>query len=329
MKILILGNGFDLAHNLPTTYNDFLSFFSFWKGGFDDIENPNYSTFIDIKNNIMKDKKLDLTISRLVVSNIWIKYFKEIKKNINVNWLDFENEILKVVKLFESSKVFGNEVKQHKIGSCFTHCNYNKAKEELINDLNLLILLLEIYIKEVVSKFNHTKLEFFENNKFDKVLSFNYSNTYRELYDNNIDIDFIHGEADYKEKNNMVIGIEESLSSDEDSLDTSFIDMKKYFQRIEKQTGSFYKKWLSYISSGFDKENEIHIFGHSLDTSDGDVLSDFFNKDIIEHANILIYYHNDESKKQHIKNLVKVLGKERVINLTSSIEEKIKFIPIK
>lgn len=26
MNILLIGNGFDLAHNLPTTYNHFLSF---------------------------------------------------------------------------------------------------------------------------------------------------------------------------------------------------------------------------------------------------------------------------------------------------------------
>ena len=26
MNILIIGNGFDLAHNLPTTYKDFLKF---------------------------------------------------------------------------------------------------------------------------------------------------------------------------------------------------------------------------------------------------------------------------------------------------------------
>lgn len=26
MNILLIGNGFDLAHHLPTTYNDFLTF---------------------------------------------------------------------------------------------------------------------------------------------------------------------------------------------------------------------------------------------------------------------------------------------------------------
>ncbi len=326
MKILILGNGFDLAHKLPTTYNDFLSFFSFWRGGFDDVNNPNYPSFIDIKNEIIKDRNLDHKISNLVISNIWLKYFKEINKTTKENWLDFESEIFKVVKLFESSKVFGNEIKQHKISECFDHCNYNRAKDQIINDLNSLTLLLEIYIKEVVSKFPTTKIDFFEINKFDKVLSFNYSNTYRELYNSTIDIDFIHGEADYKKNNNMVIGIEETLSEDENSSDTSFIDMKKYFQRIDKQTGSLYKKWLSYITGGVEKDNEIHIFGHSLDTSDGDVLSDFFSNEIVDRTKIFIYYHTDNVKKQHIKNLVKVLGKERLINLTSSVEEKIKFV---
>lgn len=29
MNILLIGNGFDLAHGLPTTYNDFLTFLEY------------------------------------------------------------------------------------------------------------------------------------------------------------------------------------------------------------------------------------------------------------------------------------------------------------
>lgn len=194
------------------------------------------------------------------------------------------------------------------------------------NDLHDLINLLELYLKEVVCGLPKNKIPFFENEKFDKVISFNYTNTYRELYDN-VEIDFIHGEADYKEKNNMVLGIEESLSSGQESSNVLFIEFKKYFQRIEKQTGATYKKWINQIKDEENGTSEIHIFGHSLDTADSDIIIDLFDEEIIDiSTKIIVYYHKDDVKKQLIKNLVKVLSKSRVIKLTNKLDEKIEFI---
>ena len=44
MDILIIGNGFDLAHKLPTTYIDFLHFFHHIKANF---HSPNCSNTLD------------------------------------------------------------------------------------------------------------------------------------------------------------------------------------------------------------------------------------------------------------------------------------------
>ena len=43
-NILVIGNGFDLAHHLPTQYSDFLDFVNAYK----EQDNNVYSNFINI-----------------------------------------------------------------------------------------------------------------------------------------------------------------------------------------------------------------------------------------------------------------------------------------
>lgn len=73
-----------------------------------------------------------------------------------------------------------------------------------------------------------------------------------------------------------------------------------------------YKKWLKEINANpeFKQQNTLHIFGHSLDVTDGDILRDFINHDGI---NTIIYYKNKKQLEQQITNLVKVLGSDIVI----------------
>ena len=68
-NILVIGNGFDLAHHLPTQYSDFLDFVNAYK----EQENNVYSNFINImkKDNAMLYSK----INNLVKDNFLIDYF--------------------------------------------------------------------------------------------------------------------------------------------------------------------------------------------------------------------------------------------------------------
>lgn len=54
MSILILGNGFDLEHKLPTRYTDFLDYVIAKK------------QLLDVKN---------IAIGSLIIDNIWLEYF--------------------------------------------------------------------------------------------------------------------------------------------------------------------------------------------------------------------------------------------------------------
>lgn len=99
--------------------------------------------------------------------------------------------------------------------------------------------------------------------KISYIISFNYTNTYEQIYfkDENIEnyIHYIHGKADIiheMEDNNMVLGIDEFLPNDRKDKDIEFIAFKKFYQRICKETGSKYKEWVDEIQSDFQIYND-------------------------------------------------------------------------
>ena len=60
MNLLVIGNGFDLAHHLPTRYTDFLKYCKNYNG-----ENP-------ISKEDDKNKEFD----DFRQNNVWLKYLK-------------------------------------------------------------------------------------------------------------------------------------------------------------------------------------------------------------------------------------------------------------
>ena len=140
MKILLIGNGFDLEHNLPTSYNDFLLFclkvmpifssdkdFSIQKYKQDYLENWNIDesvkqTLITAFNSRYVDKEsiTDLEYDTGIRTsnkelnelyshikfNIWLRYFQEYSHRFGRNWIDFESEISRVIKALDLAKKY-------------------------------------------------------------------------------------------------------------------------------------------------------------------------------------------------------------------------------
>ena len=395
MNILVIGNGFDLAHKLPTSYKDFLGFItyvnSFYNSNVKDIDiykdAPNFKALnIDIQNYFLKKYALnkdDQFIDELIYlssDNIWIKYFKKcIEKNKikGENWIDFESEITKVVKsleylkkhndynsqltpgnrkyasnyiMYENGKNFINDVScklveknilSNKLdyenivdskvnytnleNNFFCKSNSNKIISELNNELNNLIRCLEIYLDYVVRenvKISNKLDDIEKIDKIDKLISFNYSYTFKDIYDvkEETEYDYIHGVADKNkdiEKNNMVLGIDEYLDEKNKNIELDFIQFKKYYQRIYKNTGCKYKKWLEEIEENnhiFSKSilsntflNNIYFYGHSLDITDKDILQELI---MLPKSQITIFYYSKNDYKQKISNLVRLIGQD-------------------
>ena len=384
MNILIIGNGFDLAHQLPTKYTDFLNFMKFinriesFHGTFKEFtkDNDKYkfselnvniqkyisevieddskknTNIVDIWNNRKSaDDKSDRVkhIERMIElssKNIWFEWFQE-QLNVHPNWVDFESEISRVVQKVEKlipliplkiEKIARMPSYQRLINKIIfagkasdkdiTLAEIETKKGKMLTDLNNLIRCFEIYLEDLVKNIDISQLSLdIYNLNIDKILSFNYTNTYQKLYDPNVECAHIHGKADINndtKSNNMVLGIDDYLKGEEKFTNTNFIEFKKYYQRLIKGTNCDYKKWIDEINQtkSFTKHN-VYIFGHSLASTDRDVLLDFIEN---EKTIITIYYNNSNQYSDQICNLVHLIGPDKLNEWVHQAKPKIKFV---
>lgn len=312
MNILVIGNGFDLAHNLPTSYVDFLLFCE----KAETVYTANLgATAQDFCQEILTDWETDSAIKQVLIdafntrhiaelqnaiseiicpintsnkeldelysciqNNIWLKHFRNLTVDIGNNWIDFESEIARVVKILDEVRLnkskresFKNleKYKLHFVTTLWEMSNPSgndplatlNNMDQFISFLNLelekLIRALEIYLAGFVNRIPITsKSVDIESIHPDCLLSFNYTNTYERIYGASraVEYDYIHGKADLS-KNvsscNMVLGIDEYLDNSRKDTDLEFLPFKKYYQRIYKSTGNRYLNWVDKIKDGY------------------------------------------------------------------------------
>lgn len=409
MNILVVGNGFDLAHGVPTKYGDFLEFcekarriYTFredaplsdyksknidnWK--MDDYIKNILSEAYDKRNckvistggityrvEVTTPNKLLDELYEHIGQNTWLEYFLKCHSFVGENWIDFESEISRVIQSLDTWRFIlenggsKEELSKEKQEVLMSICKVAKGSmresmgsvqaidkfSKFLNvELEKLIRALEIYIAEFVAKIKISQRDSdIEKLNIGHVLSFNYSDTYKNLYgvDKKIRYDYIHGRADINntvESNNMVLGIDEYLTKKKRNKETKFIAFKKYYQRIYKGTGCEYKNWIykikkssnsieeklsSYIKFANNMRHNLYIFGHSLDVTDKDILRDLILNDNVYTT---IYYHktyddngNDDNGRidlgSKIANLVKVIGQDELIRRTGGSTKTIEF----
>lgn len=423
MDVLVIGNGFDLAHGLPTKYGDFIDFLYYCNKEWG--KNSSYGKFKSIlidyskkmgnKDTLIKEKvkKYVNLKESTTLNNFWVEHFWKRRDEIGQGWIDFEQEISNTLEkinfsensfykiFFEILDFYGIEVDandkdfieileksfvKNSEGNVLIYDHYEFRSiddSEYINDINLrtlttakgcnirwrniylkhiddlvdnltkdlenLIFAFEIYLKDFIEQIPADKNYDIEKikNHIDKVISFNYDNTFKIIYDkhNNEDKVFhIHGKIrDEKEHrfNNMVLGIDEKLSDEIKNIDLKFVRFKKYFQRIYKHTGAEYRDWVNkkeilnstdFAQEGKDyykkddfkiKYNTFYFFGHSLDASDKDILEEIICS---ENTKIKIFYTSRTQMDSQIINLIKIIGQENLIKYVYNENKKIEFL---
>ena len=253
--------------------------------------------------------------------NPFIKYFSKYKDL--PGWTGFENEIQQIVNYL--CKIYDNRrppTIHGDIESFFldiriawrshdTKTMWNILQQDLDELISYIDVDLSKYIPSQLPKALSTDSQyprFVYKRHYDYFLSFNYTNTYFDFAEmmndgNGIVVptedQFIHGCCSAMgASQNIVLGIEDN---DPSNLDTIYF--KKYFQRIQKKTGREVFDWFDEkISSS--EPIVTDIFGHSLDTTDKDILMLIFEKS--RYTNI--YYYNQADYEQKIINLVRLYG---------------------
>lgn len=135
MNILVIGNGFDLAHGLPTSYSNFLKFceqvrkiYDYYTSSadffrrsdlgdltFDDLIKKRLENAIENRENkqgmvTTTDKALN-ELHANIAHNTWLEYFLNCPSYIGENWIDFESEISNVIR---SLDYFRDMIKKEK-----------------------------------------------------------------------------------------------------------------------------------------------------------------------------------------------------------------------
>lgn len=302
------------------------------KDGWIDFESEISRVIQTIDKDMKNSGATENTVVRKISESFFEAYFLDDLK-IREQVRDAEGFILcEKMSVGKQSEFMKKYREEHPVESLKTEITYRNLIIRLENDLNKLIRALEIYLTDFVEKIEITKIsKDIKNLAIDHVLSFNYTNTFEELYgqERNIEYDYIHGKADIKntiESNNMVLGIDEYLSDDRKNNDIEFIAFKKFYQRIYKETGCKYKEWVDQIERNEHMSPTIlyklYILGHSLDVTDKDIL-----RDLILHDNVhtTIFYLNKDVMGQQIANLVKVIGQDELIKRTGGSTKTIEF----
>lgn len=252
MKILVIGNGFDLAHGLPTSYSSFLDFVK----ACDDY--LTYGTKIAPFDSFCEEHSGTLLFneisSHINTNNRLLKFFLSIYEQRcsegKQGWIDFEKEISTIIQALDVARkcVVGQKYRESislppsvdpivsavlltgengkEYGDHFPDDFKDGRVDCLLDGLNRLTRLLEIYLVEYVGNIEITKrLPECSGADFTHVLSFNYTNTFQKLYDSQerLNYCYIHGDAKKNsnmEKCNMVLGIDEYLDQHRVSTQT-------------------------------------------------------------------------------------------------------------
>ena len=108
-NILLIGNGFDLAHGLKTSYNDFLFLMKNWDSFYREYVNmkriPGYTCEIKrlqpfLSNSAkMEDAHIE-KLGAIIKENPWAFYYQNCGAEID-GWIDFEREMYPVLDLME------------------------------------------------------------------------------------------------------------------------------------------------------------------------------------------------------------------------------------
>lgn len=347
MKVLMLGNGFDLYHELLSHYEDFMTIGEYLHQKYsviisEELDNKNvYSELCGLaeKNETIQKKLLvheeaykKTTINKTdyysflekIHSNCWFVHFLDIKRRDG--WVALENQVAEDLNKFRQSNPIGidsffDAIKEKNDYNdiSFDHIkNYSFEKTDNIEYIfqqynqfiEILRLYLIIFVDNVLKNISYKYKTCNEHLKnYNYVLSFNYTNTYKELYDSNANIVHIHGNL-YDE---IVLGVNPDKYDSVDNDDCTYIKYKKYYQRITKHTLDDLKRLVTHINLTTEQKG-LFIVGHSLDVSDGDIISVLF--DLFDC--IVIYYLDDKVLDKHVKNLKLIFGAKELSKMTFS-----------
>lgn len=301
-KLILIGNGFDIANGLKTRYSDFILWYlneAFKKASnsnnlFEDdlikfSLSQNYSYYeIDSVDDFLNNKKIfTVQFKSIFIENI-------IKPILEKRWVDIESEYYSILLSLYKKLEDGNIRSHPTISIALAAHNQclKSLKERLVEYLSIINSIVVQNNNQIESKlrglFSETESSDQVNNVL--LLNFNYTHTLDNYVDSksfkNAKILNIHGSIDDL-SNPIIFGYGDEMDLNyqriESLNDNKFLMNMKSFGYFQTTN---YLNFLKFVTSDFF---EVYIMGHSCGISDRLMLNTIF-----EHENckkIQIFYH--------------------------------------
>lgn len=349
-RLVLIGNGFDKALGLKTSYAEFI--LDYLKKSFiDELKNQTKVDGIISLNtqgefNPQIKESFLLKIERMISSTELIGfiesigrisykyvYFKDlINQCVNARWIDIEQYYYETLK--REFQIYKNP---HEVKNLINIIELNKCMDELTVALNSFIKKQEIKITTEHIDFLSSLLGSISEplrpqnaslvKKHNRInapsevlfLNFNYTNTIQQIINNSfVNGDnrhlFIHGTVNY-EDNPIIFGYGDDTGEDYKELEFEGInELLRKIKSFQYPRTHNYHKLLNYLELG---EFDVFVIGHSCGLSDRTLL-----KTIFEHPNCLAiqnFHYKGESedfeKRMEISRHFgdKVLMRERLL----------------
>ncbi len=322
-RLVIIGNGFDMAHGLKTSYMDFINWY--WAQRLNALLTENSAVSEDClcKLDIINTRDYPSWFSyfrthswRDVITKEWkcppldiINFFKNNPDDFSVTfssffetimqsietrgWVDIENDYYQLLKkcaknadCYHSVKNLNDQLSflQKKLIEYLGTIETKQPKEDLYHDINL-PFNLEDFSTHV--KMIQKQYKSWGDSYPDRtmLLSFNYTATVKLYKNKNFIYNYIHGELEHPE--NIIFGYGDELDKDyKDILDRNDNELLKNNKSSRYLLTRHYHTMLEFIQSA---SFQVLIMGHSCGNSDRTLLNTVF-----EHNNcvsIKPFYH--------------------------------------
>lgn len=316
-NLIIVGNGFDLAHGLKTNYSDFVNWLFTEKK-----KDPSLLKDLFIQTTSTRKLKKDKRPYRSFRYSLNGKNEEYFSINIlftilvfnhkNRNWGGIEKEYFDT--LVRSSKPNSQGSIDYRV-------------EHINDDFNVIKSYLEEYLTHTTKVENVQKLFDPLFNSIDRsnslILSFNYTQLIEKKYFTNQNpptLINIHGELN-NTSNPIIFGYAADYDESSSLLDLNNLEFLKNIKRYNyKKTLNFHhtQKWLSNSS-----EIMVHIIGHSCGISDKLILSEILNHESVKGIYIH-YYETVANYKETLINIDRIVRDPEVFQKIMSFEKSIR-----
>lgn len=303
-KLVIIGNGFDLAHGFKTSYNDFILWYlnSFLKKytNSDELMQGNNNYTIRKVESIKEFNNQFIAPNTISIKSVF--FSKLISKQQEQNWVDIEKIYYdSLIDIYKKTQAMHNK-------SLFEELNkLNKDLEFLRNKLEeYLTQIQQEHIDKLIPNFNQNFGCIIQEEWYDRFkdtdkkivfLNFNYTNTI-EHYTKNAntgntkeELIYIHGHLK-DTKSDIIFGYGDEI--DEHYKKMELLNNNEFLKHF-KSFGYFktnnYQNLLSFIESDFF---DVEIVGHSCGLSDRVLLNTIFEHDNCEAIKIHYYKNANE-----------------------------------